>query len=332
MQKRWKLKRRNGDSIILRDVCEKLIKWVQKFKEVGDTAVQYDTAHAALPWAAVRLLLQVSINDVETITYFCRFRWASLQIQNLCNPHRMKIVRDVEDALDRLPETLSELYALIFDQIQKTEPGGRSIAIHTLQWLLCAQVSLSVEQMVDLVSFPSRILFSDVIGAADVLAVCCNLVVLDQELNCFRFAHVSVRDFFEGRNRFENDTVHTMAVRRCFDIYDTDPLDRSPTPVGRFQTRPSFEYAARYWIVHYKCVDEGILKATLKERVQSFFFSGRQIRPSVEYWIIYLTKSALLFDPYAPLREIFSIVDRTGVGYPWFIGIALGLPEILASL
>lgn len=56
---RLKYKRSNGDSVHLYDVCEKIVKWVNKFKEVGDTVVQYDPGHAALPWAAIRFLLQV---------------------------------------------------------------------------------------------------------------------------------------------------------------------------------------------------------------------------------------------------------------------------------
>lgn len=45
--------------IILRDLLEKVMVWVNKFKEVVDVAIQYDPVHAALPWAAVRFLLQV---------------------------------------------------------------------------------------------------------------------------------------------------------------------------------------------------------------------------------------------------------------------------------
>ena len=59
MQKRWKYKKANGDVLILRDIFEKIVTWVSKFKEVGDAAVQYDPSHAALPWAAVRFFLQV---------------------------------------------------------------------------------------------------------------------------------------------------------------------------------------------------------------------------------------------------------------------------------
>lgn len=55
----WKYKRQNGQIVVLRESLEKVTRWAAKFKEVGDAAVQYDPTHAALPWAGVRLLLQV---------------------------------------------------------------------------------------------------------------------------------------------------------------------------------------------------------------------------------------------------------------------------------
>lgn len=51
---------RNGKVIILRDVVEKIIAWLDKFMKIGDLAMQYDVLHAALPWAAVRFVLQAS--------------------------------------------------------------------------------------------------------------------------------------------------------------------------------------------------------------------------------------------------------------------------------
>lgn len=60
LKKRWKYKKINGEVIILRDLLEKVVVWVNKFKQVMDVAVQYDPLHAALPWAAVRFLLQVN--------------------------------------------------------------------------------------------------------------------------------------------------------------------------------------------------------------------------------------------------------------------------------
>ena len=58
MEKRWKYKKGN-QKIIIRDQLEKVVVWVDKFKAVGDAAVQYNTGHASVPWAAVRFILQV---------------------------------------------------------------------------------------------------------------------------------------------------------------------------------------------------------------------------------------------------------------------------------
>lgn len=58
-ERAWKFPFKGRD-IILRDVAGKAIYWLKAFKEVGDIAVSYDPVHAALPWAGVRFLLQVS--------------------------------------------------------------------------------------------------------------------------------------------------------------------------------------------------------------------------------------------------------------------------------
>ncbi|KAL8879662.1 MAG: hypothetical protein Q9198_002768 [Flavoplaca austrocitrina] len=59
LKRPWKFKV-NGKDVIVRDVLEKLIRWLDHFKAIGDIAVQYDQAHAALPWAGVRFLLKAS--------------------------------------------------------------------------------------------------------------------------------------------------------------------------------------------------------------------------------------------------------------------------------
>jgi len=46
--------------VVLRDLFDKITTWIEKFIEIGNIIVQYDTTHAALPWAGIRLILQVS--------------------------------------------------------------------------------------------------------------------------------------------------------------------------------------------------------------------------------------------------------------------------------
>ena len=50
-----------GKKIKIRDLCDKIIHWTTKFEEVGDFLVSMDvTGHAALPWAAVKFVIEVS--------------------------------------------------------------------------------------------------------------------------------------------------------------------------------------------------------------------------------------------------------------------------------
>lgn len=56
----WKFEYK-GQQVILRDVANKVIIWLDKFKAVGDVAVNYDPSHLALPWAGVRFILQVRL-------------------------------------------------------------------------------------------------------------------------------------------------------------------------------------------------------------------------------------------------------------------------------
>ena len=70
----WKVKFK-GEEVVLRDVGIKILHWVDRFKQVGDTIVQYDPAHAALPWAGFRFLLQVGLNRgilLCSLTKLCR--------------------------------------------------------------------------------------------------------------------------------------------------------------------------------------------------------------------------------------------------------------------
>jgi hypothetical protein len=62
IEKQWGIPGGTGNTIKIRDIFAKIAKWIEKFIEVGDVAIQYDPGHAALPWAAVRFILKVGHN------------------------------------------------------------------------------------------------------------------------------------------------------------------------------------------------------------------------------------------------------------------------------
>ncbi|KAF7562204.1 hypothetical protein G7046_g1935 [Stylonectria norvegica] len=54
-----------GRKIVLRDVVGKIIGLVKTFKDFGDAAATIDPIHCALPWAAVKFVLQIATADLE---------------------------------------------------------------------------------------------------------------------------------------------------------------------------------------------------------------------------------------------------------------------------
>lgn len=48
-----------GRAVTLKDEADKVVRWLNRFKAVGDVAVNVDPVHAGLPWAGIRLLLEV---------------------------------------------------------------------------------------------------------------------------------------------------------------------------------------------------------------------------------------------------------------------------------
>jgi hypothetical protein len=67
VKKQWVLyTNKNGEKIMVREIFNRMSGWINKFKEVGDVAIQYDPGHAALPWAAVRFFLQVGAESTSS--------------------------------------------------------------------------------------------------------------------------------------------------------------------------------------------------------------------------------------------------------------------------
>lgn len=54
-----------GQEIIVRDVYARIVSCVSRFMSVADVVVSFDPVHAALPWAAVRLVLQLCTNNFK---------------------------------------------------------------------------------------------------------------------------------------------------------------------------------------------------------------------------------------------------------------------------
>ncbi|KAF6824059.1 hypothetical protein CPLU01_11055 [Colletotrichum plurivorum] len=88
-KKAWKVPIPGGHQVILRDIAAKIVGWLDTFKAVGDTAVQYDPVSAALPWAAVRFFIQVAVNERDQMHHLLTVVEAVTRISSRCRVYEL---------------------------------------------------------------------------------------------------------------------------------------------------------------------------------------------------------------------------------------------------
>ena len=113
IRKRWKYTRSSGQEIKLWDVLDKIMKWVNRFKSVGDIAVQYDPGHAALPWAAIRFILQTSVSSVETFGHMLEGVELSSRIIAIYAEVERGCLKGVSRLKTQLADALVKMYAAV---------------------------------------------------------------------------------------------------------------------------------------------------------------------------------------------------------------------------
>lgn len=211
------------------------------------------------------------------IDHSFRFRWASMELQYLCS---FRIDADIQNSLGRLPPDLHTLYGEIYEVISTT-PGELEAKVfkNVLCWLLCAQRTLHTEEFLVAVSINlDREYSMNPISKDLVLELCNNFVILDSQLDTFRFAHLSVREFLETRREYDNSTSNRLFAEVC--VWSTLVTDdglptadllcqiglRAKPPTTQFELLSA--YADTNWPLHCKSAgtnrEFGALKPLLR--------------------------------------------------------------------
>lgn len=163
--------------------------------------------------------------------------------------------QDIQVELGRLPQSLEDLYEIIYDDISALGKTGHDIAIRTLQLLLCTQRRLTTKEMLAAVTVDSLLKHPVPSSEVELLSACCNMVVLDKEVDSFRFAHLSVREFLEKRADYEPAITNLYALNRCLSVFLCDSGDLTPPENQTFviQQNDIFRrYSTAYWPIHFR--------------------------------------------------------------------------------
>lgn len=227
-----------------------------------------------------------------------RFLWVSLQIESLCDSRRIKIEEDLVDELARLPRSLAGMYSLILQNIGQIEQRGRTVAKTMLRWLLCtnnAKSHVTIAACSGVVSNEYRRL-----SIPDILDVCSTLVVYDEPLDEFRFAHLSVREFLESQPGYTQSEANRIVLERSLHALCDEPYGA-----------PFRYYASRYWISHCHKLEEQHWKEAFELHVKRFLFSGLESSDVFKIWAI----KATILNIKLPRSKSFSPSEEEAIHF-----------------
>lgn len=109
----------------------------------------------------------------------------------------------------------------------------------------------------------------DKLDRDELLEICRNLVIADDETKTFRFAHLSVREFLEKKESYGDDALHTFAALRCLEEF-APPRLKTGDEVARTDpnAKSFYAYSVVNWVYHSLKVK--VRGEDLVDRLESF--------------------------------------------------------------
>lgn len=246
-------------------------------------------------------------------------------MQNLCSP-RIKSEADVFYELQTMPKRLQDFYTQIYEQIQSIAVPSRRIATTALQWLICAKGRLSSQDFITVVSV-NEYSPSNCLSASKLLDICGNLVVLDTELDVFRFAHLSVREFLEEKPEFAPDLTHGTAAEICLNTLLANEWLSSETT---WQEATLYQYVTLYWASHVESCRKDLKKGKIGDRLRPFTRTDR-VEPWFAKWLLQIESASETLGWNDPLKEKIE----HSLCYPetyFFAACAFGFLEVVEKI
>ena len=216
----------------------------------------------------------------------------------------MDLPDDVRDSLMVLPETLTDAYGEIYNRIRKQSRRASQLALNAFRWVQCSYEPLRSETLLDAITvevdgsggFSHK---RTTVRAIDLLKVCQNLLILDERLNVFRFAHLSVEEYLETQQPKANS--HTEIAKICLSLVCSsrswaDYDATVETEEGRYHDRHLLLYSVVFWPLHLsRCKDScqilGALwevflsEATFQRWIDYHYKRVQTRRPKDTFWL-----------------------------------------------
>ncbi|CAN9481417.1 unnamed protein product [Alternaria alternata] len=246
------------------------------------------------------------------------FRWVSLQIPWICKARNPE---SVHQQLATIPESLKGSYRRICDLMKSTLlEKDLVLAENAIRLILAAKRNLETQDFLEALQMGSE--WERPISANALIEMCQNLVELDTESNIFRFAHLSVREYFEEKEGFRTRDANAFVMNSCIERLQRLSGDHLSeiTPFGK--------YALAYWLQHCEAIGSDGPPEPLRSKVKRFIHSKGKPSRTFELWMSTLDEN--LDDLGLSETQTLSItLASTLVALPSFIASGFGLVWLL---
>ncbi|TFK17913.1 hypothetical protein FA15DRAFT_649986 [Coprinopsis marcescibilis] len=196
------------------------------------------------------------------------FLLASLQLDllKLCTNFK-----SFEQALERLPTGVDEMYAITMRRIETLGEANASIAKHALMWLTYARSSLLIQELCQAVAIgPDTYEFDKalLVDNETLLSMCCGLVTFEEGSGLVRLVHYTASDFLKPYLARDFPDPHALIATTCvarlfqYGLHDFEFEDEEAYPyyleeddyeefmADIFSPNPLLEYAYTNWHSH----------------------------------------------------------------------------------
>lgn len=208
----------------------------------------------------------------------------------------------VDDVLRDLLEELKDIYAKLYRQVIRY-PSNKAAAERTLKFIFCYVSPLDLASFLTAVS-PEAYSDGSSVDAEALLSICRNLIIYDSEMDTFRFAHLSVREYLEAREDYSEAQVHAVAAEICLNRIDNvgsgtckpamscirDRVNKISSIVRRLTFERNLQepvdnlldYVTIFWLYHCYLAGDNMTTGKLQKLIQDFLLPQRVSRTFVK--------------------------------------------------
>ncbi|KAJ5919724.1 hypothetical protein N7454_009559 [Penicillium verhagenii] len=248
---------------------------------------------------------RIKADIIDKLLQRCQgmFQWASLQVHQIV---KCRTESSVWKRLDNLPEDLQKAYEEIWNDIESLEEPDQSVVKRALCWVMAAPKPMSSEMLLSAIrvdSDGSIMPLGDKLDEEGLLSLCNKFLIVDAQLEVWRFPHLSVREYLEKKPDWSFSDAQSHAASTCLSYmikaYRTKDLDLNSesekketlmessetgeSDDGFGKSHPFHLYLRHTWYQHLRLLEE-TEAAKLKPLLKLFLGSPHNSSAQYRNW------------------------------------------------